>query len=81
MPTRVEAPEVFAAVASALAAAADGEVVRVVIQDQPGLEKTYPGVASFALDEAATSSVLIVAPTAPRTLVPGNYSVSVVPTP
>lgn len=35
------------------------------------------GHASAALDPAATRAVLVVAPTAPRTLVPANYQVSV----
>ena len=35
------------------------------------------GTASFALDETATRTTLVVAPTAPRTVLPGNFSVSV----
>ncbi|HEV7664497.1 MAG TPA: hypothetical protein VGQ62_13235 [Chloroflexota bacterium] len=37
------------------------------------------GTATFALDETATRQVLVIAPTAPRTLVQGNYSVAVGP--
>jgi hypothetical protein len=33
--------------------------------------------ARFDLDESASRSVLVIAPTAPRTVLPGNYSVSV----
>lgn len=35
------------------------------------------GTATFALDETATRSTLVVAPTAPRTLLPGNYSLAI----
>jgi hypothetical protein len=37
------------------------------------------GTATVPLDSVATRSVLVIAPTAPRTLVPANYSVSVSP--
>jgi len=37
------------------------------------------GTATFTLDDTATRSILVVAPTAPRTLLPANYSVSVTP--
>jgi hypothetical protein len=37
------------------------------------------GSATVPLDPAAARSVLVIAPTAPRTLVPGNYSVTVTP--
>jgi hypothetical protein len=37
------------------------------------------GNASFALDETARRSVLVIAPTAPRTLLTANYSVSLAP--
>ncbi|MCA1648139.1 MAG: immune inhibitor A, partial [Chloroflexi bacterium] len=37
------------------------------------------GTATFALDETATRSTLVIAPTAPRTLLPANYSLSVSP--
>ncbi len=37
------------------------------------------GSATFTLDPEATRSTLVVAPTAPRTLVPANYSVTVNP--
>ena len=35
------------------------------------------GAASFALDETATRTTLVVAPTAPRTLLPGSYAVTI----
>jgi immune inhibitor A len=35
------------------------------------------GSATFALDPTASRSTLVIAPTAPRTLLPGNYSVAV----
>jgi hypothetical protein len=35
------------------------------------------GTASFGLDPTAKRSVLVVAPTAPRTLLPGNFSVAI----
>jgi len=34
------------------------------------------GNATFSLDPTARRTVLVVAPTAPRTLVPANYSVT-----
>jgi hypothetical protein len=34
------------------------------------------GTATFPLDASATRSVLVVTPTAPRTLLPGGYSLS-----
>ena len=37
------------------------------------------GTASFKLDESASRSMLVVAPTAPRTLLPASYSVTVSP--
>ncbi len=37
------------------------------------------GTASFPLDESATRSTLVVAPTAPRTTVSANYSLVVSP--
>ncbi len=37
------------------------------------------GTATFALDETATRSTLVIAPTAPRTLLPANYSLVVSP--
>jgi immune inhibitor A len=37
------------------------------------------GSASFALDATATRSTLVIAPTAPRTLLPANYSLAVSP--
>ncbi len=37
------------------------------------------GSASFPLDASATRCVLVIVPTAPRTLVPGNYSITVQP--
>jgi hypothetical protein len=37
------------------------------------------GTATFALDETATRSTLVLAPTAPQTLVPANYSLLVSP--
>jgi hypothetical protein len=37
------------------------------------------GAATFALDPAASRTTLVIAPTAPRTLQPGNYSVGVSP--
>jgi immune inhibitor A len=39
------------------------------------------GTATFALDERATRATLVIAPTAPRTLVPANYSVTIAPAP
>ena len=41
------------------------------------VEVDAEGNATFPLDESATRQVLVVAPTAPRTLLPGNYSVAV----
>ncbi|MGI9146042.1 MAG: hypothetical protein ACR2IK_05760 [Chloroflexota bacterium] len=35
------------------------------------------GTATFALDPTASRSTLVIAPTAPQTLLPGNYSVAV----
>jgi hypothetical protein len=35
------------------------------------------GTVRFDLDETASRSVLVIAPTAPRTVLPGNYSVSI----
>jgi immune inhibitor A len=37
------------------------------------------GTATFALDPTASRSTLVIAPTAPRTVLPGNYSVEVSP--
>jgi hypothetical protein len=37
------------------------------------------GTATFALDETATRSTLVLAPTAPQTLLPANYSILVSP--
>jgi hypothetical protein len=37
------------------------------------------GTANIALDDSARRTTLVVAPTAPRTLVPGNYSVTLAP--
>jgi hypothetical protein len=37
------------------------------------------GTATFALDPTATRSTLVIAPTAPQTLLPGNYSLAVSP--
>jgi immune inhibitor A len=37
------------------------------------------GNATVPLDPSATRSILVIAPTAPRTLMPGNYSVTVTP--
>jgi immune inhibitor A len=37
------------------------------------------GTATFALDPAASRSTLVVAPTAPRTLLLGNYSIAIGP--
>jgi hypothetical protein len=37
------------------------------------------GSASIDLDESASRGVLVVAPTAPRTLLPANYSLSLLP--
>ena len=39
------------------------------------------GTASFALDETATRSTLVVAPTAARTLLSGNFTISIAPPP
>jgi hypothetical protein len=39
------------------------------------------GNATFDLDPSARRTVVVVAPTAPRTLVPGNFSLSVSPPP
>ena len=41
------------------------------------IEVDAEGAASFALDESATRTTLVVAPTAPRTLLPGSYSVTI----
>ena len=45
--------------------------------------KTLPvnadGAATFGLDPTAARSTLVIAPTAPRTLLPGNYSVALSP--
>ena len=35
------------------------------------------GTATFSLDETATRRTLVIAPTAPRTLLPANYSLTV----
>src|SRR5207302_1455889 len=37
------------------------------------------GTATFALDETATRTTLVVAPSAPRTLLPANYSLTISP--
>ncbi len=39
------------------------------------------GTATFPLDPTATRSTLVIAPTAPRTLVPANYSLTLTPNP
>jgi hypothetical protein len=39
------------------------------------------GNATFDLDPTARRTLLVVAPTAPRTLIPANYSVTITPTP
>ncbi len=39
------------------------------------------GTATFALDPTASRSTLVIAPTAPRTLLPGNYSVELTSSP
>ena len=41
------------------------------------IEVDADGAATFALDESATRTTLVVAPTAPRTLLPGSYSVTI----
>jgi immune inhibitor A len=41
------------------------------------IEVDADGAATFALDENATRTTLVVAPTAPRTLLPGSYSVTI----
>jgi hypothetical protein len=37
------------------------------------------GTAAFPVDETTTRAVLVVAPTAPRTILPGNYSLMLNP--
>ena len=37
------------------------------------------GTATFALDPTASRNTLVIAPTAPQTLLPGNYSIAVSP--
>ena len=37
------------------------------------------GTATFALDPTASRSALVIAPTAPQTLLPANYSLAVGP--
>jgi hypothetical protein len=37
------------------------------------------GTAVFDLDPAAARSVLVIAPTAPRTLLPANYAIAIAP--
>ena len=53
MPARVQAAEDLAHLLRALASTSDRDTLRVAVQDQPGLEREYAGVASFHVDEAA----------------------------
>jgi hypothetical protein len=52
MPARVQLPEAFATLVRAFASV-DLDALRIAVQDQPGLEKEYGGVASFLVDEGA----------------------------
>jgi tetratricopeptide (TPR) repeat protein len=51
MPTRVEAPAAFAQVVKLFATSVIGDALRIAVQDQPGLDQDYQGVASFVVDE------------------------------
>jgi hypothetical protein len=58
--------------------------VRVVRATPTGLQVDpvqvgADGTAAFALDESATRTTVVIAPTAPRTLLPANYSLVISP--
>jgi hypothetical protein len=53
MPPRLEAPAAFAQLVKSFSTFVRGAHLRIAVQDQPGFEGEYPGVAAFVVDEEA----------------------------